>query len=341
MNRHLFLGLMVGVVTLGLGYWMGREQALAAQVVTPPPPVAPLPVASKAQQAFDILIAKSPEEISQIDLTTLSLSCLGGLPDTDGIDLDQARSRIDKLAALVKDKTAAAEKIMLSENPKFKDSPEYRALMLVGTLQDDFNYAHETFQTSAIPRPPVDDQGKNRPEDMFFHGGANQVEGPEIDNPILFVAVGQKLGYPVKLVAAPGHLFARWETPDGKTLFDIEETPDTMRPRYNDYYRKRKIPNSDKVVKEGHFFQSLTPLQAFAVMLQARGNCLQNLGRTAEADEAYAAAHRFAPDVPLYSEFLYSSVDSELKQLNYSWRQIEDSNVERFYTPPVPTEIRP
>jgi hypothetical protein len=340
MKRHLFLGATVGVVTLGLGYWIGRERALATQIVVQPPPVAPLPVASKAREAFGMLIGKSPDEISQIDLATLSLSCLGGLPDTDGIDLDQARDRIDKLAALVKSKTAAAVTANQNGNPNFRDNPQFRALMLVGTLQDDFNYAHETFQTSAIPRPPVDDQGKTRPEDMFFHGGADETDGTAINNPILFVAVGQRLGYPLKLVAASGHLFARWD--DGKTRFNIEENPHVMYARSDDYFR-RMIPTSDADVQKGHFFESLTPVQAFAVILQARGNCLQRLGRAAEADEAYAAAHRFAPDVPLYSEFLYSSIDSELKQLNYSWKLVENSNVERLnLTPhPAPKENRP
>jgi len=101
------------------------------------------------------------------------------------------------------------------------------------------------------------------------------------------------------------------------------------------------------VIKKGDFFASLTPVQAFAVALQARGNCLQGLGRPAEADLAFAAAHRFAPEVPLYAEFLYTSIDSELRTLHFSWKQLEDQNAYRFNLSPhmapkeIPLEIQP
>jgi hypothetical protein len=50
------------------------------------------------------------------------------------------------------------------------------------------------------------------PSKVFLHGllGPERV-GTCSSLPVLYVAVGRQLGYPLKLVTAKGHLFVRWE----------------------------------------------------------------------------------------------------------------------------------
>jgi len=231
----IFLILIFGAVAIS--YVIGRKQALSAQVIKPLPIIAPLPHASNTQEELAILMAKTPEEIFQIDLGTIFLACLGGLPGTDVINLDHARTRIDALANLVKKQTDQAIASYRKANPKFQITPEFQAYIMVRTLQEEYRNAHQ--ELSRYPVSLINEMlQRNRPDELFFHGMADQAEPPSIGNPVLFVAVGQQLGYPIKLVAAPGHLFARWESFDGKTLFDIQETSDGMAPRYHDYYRK-------------------------------------------------------------------------------------------------------
>ena len=41
--------------------------------------------------------------------------------------------------------------------------------------------------------------------------------------PILYIAIGRRLGYPLKLVHAHGHDFVRWDEPGGER-FNIDAT---------------------------------------------------------------------------------------------------------------------
>jgi hypothetical protein len=51
---------------------------------------------------------------------------------------------------------------------------------------------------------------------LFLHGLTQGRGGTCLSMPVAYVAVGRRLGYPLKLVTAKGHLFARWESLDGK-----------------------------------------------------------------------------------------------------------------------------
>ena len=60
--------------------------------------------------------------------------------------------------------------------------------------------------------------------------------------PVLYVAVGRRRGYPLKLVEAPTHLFFRWEDPDGERfnvpeVFNVEGTGHGISFHPDDYYR--------------------------------------------------------------------------------------------------------
>lgn len=57
---------------------------------------------------------------------------------------------------------------------------------------------------------------------LFLHGLLETGQGTCLSMPVLYVAIARRLGYPVFLVGAKQHLFARWEG-DGER-FNIECT---------------------------------------------------------------------------------------------------------------------
>jgi hypothetical protein len=60
------------------------------------------------------------------------------------------------------------------------------------------------------------------PADSFLHG-IIQGDGGSCGNlPILYAAVGRRLGYPIKLVTTRSHLFARWDARPHDECFNIE-----------------------------------------------------------------------------------------------------------------------
>lgn len=96
--------------------------------------------------------------------------------------------------------------------------------------------------------------------------------------PVLYVAVGRRLGYPLKLVNAKEHLFARWE--DSKQKFNIECTSDKGINCFPDSeYRKWPYRISDAEMRSGMYLRSLTPRQELAMLLNLRAICLKQAGK--------------------------------------------------------------
>jgi len=112
------------------------------------------------------------------------------------------------------------------------------------------------------------------------------------------VALGRRLGYPLKLVKAKGHLFARWESADGRERFNIEATSRGLNTFPDNYYKQWPYRMSEQDLKSGHYLRSLTAHEEVALFLQTRGHCLRAGGRLVEAKIAYEQARRFAPNWP-------------------------------------------
>ncbi|HTY88861.1 MAG TPA: transglutaminase family protein, partial [Candidatus Acidoferrum sp.] len=130
--------------------------------------------------------------------------------------------------------------------------------------------------------------------DIFLHGLlADRRMGTCSSMPILYIAVGRRLGYPLRLVTTKAHLFVRWESNTDR--FDVEATGKGMN-RYDDEHFKRwPFPVSDEEIHTERYLKSLTPPEELAVFLSLRGNCLREAGRAGEAADCYAAAVRLAP----------------------------------------------
>ena len=121
---------------------------------------------------------------------------------------------------------------------------------------------------------------------------------------MLQVAVGRRLGYPLKLVTTKGHLFVRWEGAGER--FNIEATGQGVNRFTDDYYRHWPLEiTAAEEVAEG-YLKSLTPPEELAVFLSIRGMCLREAGRLEEAAAAFAAAARLAPDCRGYQVMLAS-----------------------------------
>lgn len=104
-----------------------------------------------------------------------------------------------------------------------------------------------------------------------------------------------------------------------------------------DQFRKT-YPIPDKDIKDQNLYHEYTQSEVLAAFLQMRGKYLEQIGMPEHAALAYAAAHRFAPDTPLFSENLASAIDSAMKSLNLDRKGVDMGSPERFMTP-RPTSI--
>src|SRR5258708_5680757 len=71
--------------------------------------------------------------------------------------------------------------------------------------------------------------------DLFIHG-IFQGRGGNCSNlPTLCVAIGRRLGYPLRLVKTAHHCFARWDVPKGER-FNVECTSTGLVCEHDEYY---------------------------------------------------------------------------------------------------------
>jgi len=115
--------------------------------------------------------------------------------------------------------------------------------------------------------------------------------------PVLYVAIGRRLGYPLYLVATRGHCFVRWQSKDGKVRFNMEASGQGMSCHSDDYYKAWPYTLTQDELDSGIFLRNLTSAEELAAFLDLRGNVLDALpNRMPEAELAYAEAHALMPN---------------------------------------------
>jgi hypothetical protein len=132
--------------------------------------------------------------------------------------------------------------------------------------------------------------------DLFIHGCLmGKKQGACVSIPTLCVAIGRRLGYPLKLVTAREHVFFRWD--DGKENFNLEASCQGCDSKPDDYYRNwpHKVDEAD--VKMCGYLKSLTSADELSLFLDTRGHCFYDMGNTGEALACYTLAYKFSPNL--------------------------------------------
>lgn len=242
---------------------------------------------------------ESPMET--VDIAERNLLCAGGLPSSQSLDVDAALARIDEMAYWVNAEIRRNYHRFVA-NPAEGDNSQakYCVLMMVTVLQQDFGVR---YNPDRVRTPDFKDAG-----DLFIHGMLGGNGGTCASMPVLYTAVGRRLGWPLKLCTTLSHLFCRWDDPDGrhpfgKERFNLEGSGHGANVVSDDYYRTWPQPISNELIDTLGYLKSLTPAEETAAFLALRGHCLEDTGRIAKACEAYCSSSRLAPTDRIYRAF--------------------------------------
>lgn len=129
---------------------------------------------------------------------------------------------------------------------------------------------------------------------LFIHGLLAGHGGTCISLPVLYLAIGRRLGYPLRLVRAKEHTFCRWEDSSGER-FNIEATSLGFSPRTDDYYLTWPKPLTQQDLAGGFYLRSLSAREELAGFLADRGSCRMYHFHTAEAMQAFYYAAQLSP----------------------------------------------
>jgi hypothetical protein len=219
------------------------------------------------------LVQMPGEALGQLDIALVNLACAAGLPGSEHIDIPHCLERLDSWAGYVRSYT---DRI----GPQFRRTPHryhhsfayFRTLAMITALQRDLKVR---YNPEKIP-----DEAPFDTADTFIHGVIQGAGGTCASLPVVYAAVGRRLGYPIRLVNAPRHLFARWEEP-GEVL-NIEATAQGLTCPPDDYYRTGKYKT-----EEGNFLNSLTSKEELGSFLAQRGYRYGELDNYRDAAESF------------------------------------------------------
>lgn len=237
--------------------------------------------------------------IGRYDLAEMNLACAKGLPGTEELDEAQCLSVLDGWVRRIEAVTKRNRHWYI-EKPSYYDSSEakYKIIQLVLTLQQDCGVGYDPAKISVPNRADLADPGFFRDASDVFLSGAlgGRRRGTCASLPVLVVAAGRRLGYPLKLVATKGHVFARWESAEGLERFNIEVAGQGVDCYPDDYYRNWPFRLSEREMSDEGFLRSMGTDEEEAFCLELRGYCLAANERYSEAATALASALKHRPN---------------------------------------------
>ena len=250
------------------------------------------------------LLALPPSDIDNADIARMNVLCAQGLRGSDNLEVDFYLNTLEQWARHV-DSETRRNFHRFAENPKdYHDSlPYYRMLMLVTVLQQDFAALYNPER--ALPQL----RGEREPNDVFFadsrdvflHGLlSGKHQGTCSSLPVLYVAVAQRLGYPVSLASAMGHFYVRYE--DGGEHLNIDATTIGFKTEPDEFYRHWPQPVSDEEARAYGLLRPMTKTETLGAFLTIRATVLTSMKQFDQAATAWKNAMRFLPNTPVLKQ---------------------------------------
>jgi len=246
---------------------------------------------------------KAPlKEVIHQDMAELNLICSQGLDDENELlDLNDYSERIERYAKRTRSETTRY-RYKFQKNPKEYDYSEakYRMIMMSTILYEDFDVHYNKAQrTNCLTASNTEFLADSRT--AFIRGPMDPNIGGNCGSlPILYAAVGRRLGYPLKIVCSQYHVYLRWVSPGEE--FNVEVATEKGVNFYDDdHYRQidRRINGAENYSveqeKEEGFFRTLTASEEASIAFRQRTQCLATRGRLREASLAAGAMTRLSP----------------------------------------------
>ncbi len=231
----------------------------------------------------------SEEELASRDIALMNLAAGYGMPIGGDFDLHALLAKCNLWANQVRRFT---ERIRHSRERylHFSDG-EFHILAMITYLQRELGVAYNL----AFAEGDFDARDSRN---LFIHGLLTGHGGTCLTMPVLYMAIGRRLGYPLKLVLAKEHCFCRWE---GKgERFNVEATCQGYRQTPDEHYLTWPKTLSQKEIKRHGYLKNLTPAQELAFFISYRGWCqLDNLN----SHDACVAGHYLIKLIPDYDRY--------------------------------------
>lgn len=237
--------------------------------------------------SIEQLLALPEDELSQVDIALMNLICAQGLNGSEALDINKCLVILDDWTARIKADTQARLPAYHANPAKYDNSVNlFKLVNMILILKNNMgvDYNLDIMQSADF----LDSR------DFFLHGClTGKKQGGCISIPVMCVAVGRRLGYPLKLALTREHVFFRWE--DGREVFNMEACCPGCDTFPDDHYKTWPNKLSDMDVELNDYLRSLTTAEELGLFLETRAHCLYDIGHIPEALVYYARAYELMP----------------------------------------------
>lgn len=241
----------------------------------------------------------SDDDLATHDIAEINLACAAGLPGIQQIDVARCLKTLDEWAQTVKRWTQAAYiEFFLADPTAFNNSEaHFKVVALITAL---FRHCGVRYDPSKIELV-LADAGFEIHESFVF-GVINGPGGTCASLPVVYAAVGRRLGYPIRIVKTRRHVFARWDDPTTGERINFEGGNDGYGIHLDERYRHWPVPITPEAERNYGYLESLTPRRELASFLGQRAFVLTDFNRYREAVETFIAAANLEPDKLTYRQ---------------------------------------
>lgn len=267
----------------------------------------------------------------EYDLAEWNLRLAKDLPGGEKLDVPQLLEKIDEWADLVRRETEQHYYSFIHAPAHYENSQGYFCvLVLITVLERDLGVGYnparvrdEKFQDPYCIDPDVSDS-----RDLFIHGILDGPGGTCASMPVLYTAVGRRLGYPMKLVEAPGHLFSRWDDPEGTfngvpDRFNIDASGRGFACHSDEHYQHWPREWTEAEKEHDWYLKSMSTFEEIGCFLTTRGSCLEDNHRLPDAFLAFHWAYQLTKDKRYYQQAAKLQHDLEVQEKQFEERLIE------------------
>lgn len=227
-------------------------------------------------------------ELSCIDIARINLACAAGLPTTEEIDEDLSLRQLDTWAEQTRHFTDRVLPRFYSGRCDYPDSePRFRIQAMITYLQRDLGIHYRLDRRS--------DDVDFEPSDSFLHGIFQNKGGTCGSLPVLYVALGRRLSYPLRLATTRCHLYVKWDDPSSGECFNIEASGDGISFFPDEYYRTGNYAIPPEAIEACGYLESLSPREELASFLLERGECWMQEKDYCQAVTSFAWANEVDP----------------------------------------------
>jgi hypothetical protein len=224
-------------------------------------------------------LALLPEpDLAKRDVVEVNLACVADFPEVQHYKSQAVFDRLEFLTREVKRYTNKTLPQFRRKRYDYYNSETYfRCLAMVTCVERTHRVGYDPDKR--------DEHTTHTAVDSSLYGPILGQGGTCASLPVVFAAIGRRLGYPIKLANCKSHVYWRWDEPG--ECFNVDSSGNGLASYPDDYYRTGKYEVTKEQEEAFGFVRSLTPREELGLFIKNRAF------RWLELGERQLACHAF------------------------------------------------